>query len=189
MKTLVIAVALLLVPGIACAQDDPPRPKPVAPATVPAAGPEANIYNTALGEGWENWSWAKTELSSDAGVKKPIMVDAQGYQGLYLHHAPFSTAPYRGVSMLIQSVGGDAEVRIIAIADGKPIPDGGKMGADGQPQAMMKVVTVKPGGWTQVVVPLKQLGADSKTIDGFWVQNNSGQPAPHFYVADIALKP
>jgi hypothetical protein len=190
MKALVIAVALLLVPGAAWAQDDPPRPKPPKPVEVPPPGPEAGVYNMALGPGWENWSWAKTELSVDIGsAKKPIMVDAQGYQGLYLHHAAFSTAPYNGVSMLIQSVGGDAEVRIIAIADGKPIPDGTKVGADGQPQAMMKVVTVKPGGWTQVVIPLKQLGAENKTIDGFWVQNNSGQPAPHFYVADVALNP
>lgn len=184
MKSLIAAGALLLASTPAFAQTAPAA----APAT-PVADNVATVYDKALGQGWENWSWAKTELSADIGsARKPIMVDAQGYQALYLHHAPFSTQPYRGLSMLIQVVGGEAEVRVILIADGKPIADGTKMGADGQPEPMMKVIKLKPGGWTQVQVGLDQLGAMNKTIDGIWVQNNSGTPAPHFYVADIAFK-
>jgi hypothetical protein len=189
MKSLIAATAaLLLVPGVAPAQETP-APKP-ATATAPAVEPLATVYDKALGPGWQNWSWAKTDLSVDIGSPRmPIMIDAQGYQALYLHHPSFSTAPYRGLSMLLQVVGGDAEVRIIAIADGKPIPDGDKKGADGQPQPLMKIVSLKPGGWKSVQIPLNQLGAANRNIDGFWVQNNSGQPAPHIYVADIALKP
>ena len=37
--------------------------------------------------------------------------------------------------------------------------------------------------------PLAELGADNRTIDGIWVQNNSGGDAPTFYAADIALEP
>ncbi|MEI9927758.1 MAG: hypothetical protein WDN44_08715 [Sphingomonas sp.] len=161
-------------------------------ATAPAVAPEplATVYDKALGPGWENWSWAKTELSADIGsAKMPIMADAKGYEGVYLHHAPFSTAPYRGLSLLIQVVGGNAQVRVIAIAGGKPIPDGAKLGADGQPQPKMKLVALVPGGWKQVVVPLGDLGADNTVIDGIWVQNDSAQPAPHFYIADVAFKP
>ena len=188
MKKLAAAAALLLAPATAFAQTAPAAP--AAPAAAPAVEPLATVYDKALGPGWQNWSWAKTELSADIGsARMPIMVDAQAYQGLYLHHAPFSTAPYRGISMLIQVVGGEAEVRVIAIADGKPIPDGVKIGADGQPQPMMKIVKLKPGGWTQVQFGLDQIGAMNKTIEGFWVQNNLGTPAPHFYVADIVLKP
>jgi hypothetical protein len=189
MKTSIAAAALLLAPATAFAQTAPAAPAPAAPAA-PSVEPLATVYDKALGPGWENWSWAKTELSADIGsARMPIMVDAQGYQALYLHHAAFSTKPYRGLSMLLQVVGGDAEVRVIAIADGKPIPDGDKKGADGQPLPLMKVIPLKPGGWKQVQIPLVQLGAADRNIDGFWVQNNSGQPAPHIYVADIALKP
>ncbi|MCW3834971.1 hypothetical protein ACFQ1E_02080 [Sphingomonas canadensis] len=169
--------------------DVPNKPKP-AKAEAPAAGPEATVYDNALGPGWENWSWAATELSVDTGTaRKPIRVEAKGYQGLYLRHAPFSTAPYRGISMLIQVVGGEAEVRVIAIADGKPIPDPAKPAQNNEPTPRMKLVALKPGGWTKVVVPLDTLGAKDRTIDGFWVQNNSGADAPKFYVADVQLMP
>ena len=184
MKILIAAAALTLAATPAFAQTTP------APAAAPAADSVATVYDKALGAGWENWSWAKTELSADIGsARMPIMIDAQAYQALYLHHDSFSTKPYRGISMLLQVVGGPAEVRVMAIADGKPIPDGDKKGADGQPLPLMKVISLTPGGWKQVQIPLAQLGAADRNIDGFWVQNNSSQPAPHIYAADIALKP
>lgn len=181
MKSLIAAAALLLVPAAAMAQ--------TTPAPAPAADPAATIYDKALGTGWQNWSWAKTELSADIGSpRKPIMVEAQGYQALYLHHEPFSAAPYRAISMLIQSVGGEAEVRVMAFANGKPIPDGAKVGADGKPEAKSKLIKVAPGGWTKVLIPFGELGIVKGTmIDGFCVQNSKGEPAPHLYVADIML--
>src|SRR5690242_12457702 len=181
MKSLIAAAALLLVPAAAMAQ--------TTPAPAPAADPVATIYDKALGAGWQNWSWAKTELSVDIGTPRmPIKVEAEGYQALYLHHEPFSAAPYRAISMLIQSVGGEAEVRVLAFANGKPIPDGAKVGADGKPLPKMKIIKVVPGGWTKVMVPFEELGITKTTmLDGFGVQNNKGEPAPHLYVADIML--
>ena len=185
MKSLIVAAALLFAPTAALPQATP------APAAAPAAAadPIATIYDKALGAGWENSSSAKTELSVDIGsARKPIKIEAEGYQALILHHAPFSAAPYRGISMLIQSVGGPAEVRVIAIANGKPIPDGAKLGADGQPLPRMKIIKLVPGGWTKVLIPLDELGVGERTtIEGFWVQNTKGEPAPHLYVADIML--
>lgn len=177
-----IAAALLFVPATAMSQ--------TTPAPAPAADPIATIYDKALGSGWQNWSWAKTELSVDIGnARMPIKVEAQGYQALFLHHAPFSAAPYRGISMMIQAVGGEAEVRVIGIANGKPIADTAKPGADGQPGLKARVIKVVPGGWTRVLIPFDELGiAKDMTIEGFWVQNNKGEPAPNLYVADIMLK-
>ncbi|MES2441683.1 MAG: hypothetical protein V4574_02550 [Pseudomonadota bacterium] len=181
MKTLIAAAALLLTATPALAQ--------TAPAAAPAADSVATIYDKALSPGWENWSWAKTELSADIGsARMPIMMDAQAYGGLYLHHAPFSTAPYRALSMLIQVVGGPAKVRVMVTVGGKAIPDGDKM-EGGQPVNKMKLVTLAPGGWTQILVPLGVLGAENVTADGIMVMNDSGEPAPHIYVADIAFKP
>jgi hypothetical protein len=175
MKIMFAAAALLLAPGTVFAQTAP--------------DPVATVYDKALSPGWENWSWAKTELSADIGsARMPIMVDAQGWGGLYLHHAPFSTAPYRGLHMLIQVVGGEAQVRVLLTVGGKDIPDGDKM-EGGQPVAKYKLVPLKPGGWTEVMIPLSVLGGENVTIDGIKVMNHSGQPAPHIYVADIAFKP
>lgn len=175
MKFLIAAAALLLSPVAAFAQ----------------AAPEAGmtVYDKALSPGWENWSWAKTELSADIGsARMPIKVEAQGYGGLFLHHAPFSTTPYRGLRMLMQVVGGEVTVRVMVTVAGKPIPDGDKT-EYGQPMMMMKRVTLKPGGWTEVVIPLGVLGAENKEIDGIQVMNDGGQQAPNFYVADISFRP
>lgn len=185
MKSLIAAAALLFVPAVAMAQAAPAP----APAPAPAADPAATIYNKALGDGWQNWSWAKTELSVDIGNPRlPIKVEAQGYQALFLHHAPFSAAPYRGISMLIQSVGSEADLVVIAFANGNPIPDGTKVGADGKPEAMKKAIKVLPGGWTRVLIPFGELGVTKATmLEGFAVQNSKGEPAPNLYVADIML--
>jgi len=175
MKLLFTAAALLLSPVAAFAQ--------AAPDTAGV------VYDKALSPGWENWSWAKkVELSSDNGAHKPILIEAQGYGGLFLHHAPFSTAPYRGLHLLMQPVGGEVTVRVMVTVAGKPIPDGDKM-EYGQPLMMMKRVTVKPGGWMEVIIPLSVLGAENKEIDGVQVMNDSGEPAPQFFVADISFKP
>lgn len=183
MKSLIAAGALLVTSVPAFAQTTP------AAAAAPIADNVATVYDKALGQGWENWSWAKTELSADIGsARMPIMMDAQAYGGLFLHHAPFSTAPYRGLSMLIQVVGGPAKVRVMVTVDGKAIPDGDKM-EGGQPVAKMKLVSLEPGGWKQVLVPLSALGAENITADGIMVMNDSNQPAPHIYVADISFKP
>jgi hypothetical protein len=183
MKSLIVAGALMLATTPAFAQTAAPA------VAAPAADNVATVYDKALGAGWQNWSWAKTELSADIGsARMPIMVDAQGYGGLYLHHDAFSTAPYRALSMLIQVVGGPAKVRVMVTVGGKPVPDGDKM-EGGQPVAKMKLVTLAPGGWTQVLIPLGTLGADKVTADGIQVMNDSGDPAPHIYVADIVFKP
>jgi hypothetical protein len=151
------------------------------PASQPApATGLANIYGSALGEGWQNWSWAKTELSVElnGSSRKPILVDPQaGWQALYLHHDAFDTTPYRGISMLLhgRSVGGQ-KLKIVAIADGKPIDEAGHP------------VTLTANGWTQVVVPLDKLGAANRTIDGFWIQNATPDPIPYFYAAEIKLE-
>ncbi|RYE01929.1 MAG: hypothetical protein EOP61_09855, partial [Sphingomonadales bacterium] len=95
MKFLIAAIALLAAPA-AFAQTDAgdvaAKPKPVAPAVAPVDPVLANIYTNALGEGWQNWSFATVELSVDVGsARKPIKVSADGYKALYLHHAAFNT--------------------------------------------------------------------------------------------------
>lgn len=177
MKLLIAAAAALAaIPASAMAQTTP----------APAADPIATVYDKELGPGWQNWSWATVELSADAGAHKPIKVEAKGWQALYLHHEAFDTTPYRGITMLLQSTGGDATYRIVAIVDGKPVIDP-KTATSSDPQPLGHVVTVSPGGWKQVQVSLLDLGVDKARIDGFWIQNATGQDAPPLYVADVTL--
>jgi len=136
-----------------------------------------SIYDTALGAGWENWSWAKTALSIDLGgsARKPIRVEAAPWAALYLHHAPFSTTGYKMLELLIQGTVPDREVRVFLLTDGKVNGEG-------------KLVKFSNTGWTQVQVPLVTLASDDKMVDGFWVQNASGTDLPKFYVTEIKLQ-
>lgn len=136
-----------------------------------------SIYDTALGAGWENWSWAKTELSVPLGgsTRKPIRVEAAPWAALYLHHAAFSTQGYKTLELLVQGSVPDREVRVFLLTDGKVNGEG-------------KLVKLSNTGWTKVVVPLVTLGAEDAMIDGFWVQNASGTDLPKFYVTDIRLQ-
>lgn len=165
-----LIVALMLVLPVANAANLPPPEMP-APAAQPIS-----VYDIQLGEGWENWSWAKTELSLSltGSARKPIKVEAEGWQALYLHHAPFNTAGLRKLNLLIQGSVPDREVRIFMLAEGKPIGEG-------------KLVKFGNGGWTRVEVPLVTLGAEDKVVDGIWVQNSSDAVLPKFYVTEITI--
>ncbi|MDF3020531.1 MAG: hypothetical protein K0Q92_1834 [Steroidobacteraceae bacterium] len=64
--------------GAAAAEDASPVVAPAQPVTV---------YDTALAPDWENWSWAKAELSIELGgsPRRPIKVVAGPWEALYLH--------------------------------------------------------------------------------------------------------
>lgn len=171
----VAGIAALGIAQAAIAEDQA-EAAPEAAAPAPAAEP-MNIFVNELGAGWEDQSWASAELGIDIGSsRKPIRVEAGPWQALYLHHAPFSTAGYRKLSLLIQSAPpGGQPVRIIAVGDGKPLDETGH------------VVTLATGGWTKVEIPLATLKAENATIDGLWVQNGTGEALQPFYVSDIVL--
>ena len=173
MKALVAAAAALLIPAAASAQTNS------APAA-PAADSVANIYGTTLGPGWQKWEWDKTtaELSVEltGSARKPIKVQPGPWGALYLHHDPFDTTPYRGISFLIQVVGAPMKVQVMGLVGGKPV--------DGK----AKVIELAPGGWKKVEFALGDIGADKVMLDGLWFQNFSAEPGPAFYITEIALK-
>jgi hypothetical protein len=151
----------------AAADDARPAAEPTQPMTV---------YDTALAPGWENWSWAKAELSIELGgsPRRPIKIVAGPWEALYLHRAAFSTTGLKRLSFLIQGSVPDREVRVFAISDGKPVGEG-------------KLLKIGNTGWTDVQVPLATLGVEDRMIDGIWVQNASATELPKFYVTDIKL--
>jgi len=155
---------------------------PAAAAQAPAQMPdiamqEVMVYDTALAPGWQNWSWAKAELSAEVkgSARKPIKVEAGPWQALYLHHDAFSTTGLRKLSLLIQGSAPDGQVRIFALAEGKPLGEG-------------YLLKLSNTGWTLVEQPLATLGAEDKMIDGIWVQNATGSDLPKFYVTEIKLQ-
>src|SRR5258708_2442879 len=59
------------------------------------------VYDNALENGWQNWSWATTNLSNPSPTHSgadSIQVVAAAYQALYLHHAAFDSSPFVSLS-------------------------------------------------------------------------------------------
>lgn len=164
---LLVATSFIIGTQFAAAED-------VKPAA--ASSHAMPVYDTALAPGWENWSWAKAELSIELGgsPRRPIRIVAGPWEALYLHHAPFSTNGLKMLSLLIQGSVPNREVRLFAISEGKPVGEG-------------KLVKITNSGWTEVKVPLATLGVEDKMIDGLWVQNASATELPKFYVTDISF--
>jgi hypothetical protein len=175
------AIALAFSVSISGAAAAQPPAQPAAPAAPAIPAGAQSIYGTALADGWSDWSWAKTTLSLElsGSARRPIKAEAGPWQAIYLHHAPFATAAYRGLHFLIQGAApGGQQIAVVAIAGGKPIPD------------KAKTLKLAAGGWTEVRVPLAQLGAANATIDGLWFQNASAEAAPApFYVTEVYLEP
>lgn len=164
-------VASLFAASNALAQTLPPAETTVIPLPV-----QMPVYDTSLAPGWQNWSWAKADLSIEipSSTRRPIRVVAGPWQALYLHHDPFSTAGMTKLSMLIQGSAAEGEVRILALIEGKPVGEG-------------KLVKLGNAGWTKVVVPLATLNVEDKMIDGLWVQNATDADLPKFYVTEIKI--
>ena len=171
----IVRTALLMAATFAIGAPGAAAAEEAKPAQV-IATPPMTVYDTALGAGWENWSWAKSELSVELGgsARRPIRAVAGPWEAIYLHHAPFSTTGLKRLNLLVQGSVPDREVRLFLIVDGKPVGEG-------------KLVKLSNTGWTEVKVPLVTLGVEDQMIDGIWVQNASATELPKFYVTDIKL--
>jgi hypothetical protein len=166
----------VLVVGTLFAGDNAVAQSTLPPADAIPLPAQMQVYDTALSPGWQNWSWAKTELSIEVNgsTRRPILVEAGPHQALYLHHSPFSTKGMTKLSLLIQGSAPDGEVRIFALIDGKVANEG-------------RLVKLGNTGWTLVVTPLATLGVEDKLIDGIWVQNAKDADLPKFYITEIKI--
>ena len=131
-------------------------------SALPAFAAEPFVaYDDELKNGWQNWSWAKTELSVPAGGAKPIKVEGDPWTALALGHEPFSTAPYSKLTFFVNGgLAGGQNLAIKALVDGKPVDSN-------------CVITLKAKSWQPASIALKDFAADNKTINGIWFQGQA----------------
>jgi hypothetical protein len=132
-------------------------------------------FDDELKNGFQNWSWAKTQLSVPAGSGKAIRVEGDPWSALVLHHDPFSTEGYTKLTFVINGgKDGGQPLMIKATAGGKVIESNYAI----QPKAKT---------WAVVEVPLKDINAVGKTIDGISWQAQ-GDPYTAYYIARIQFE-
>lgn len=151
-----------------------------------AARADQTLYDDALRNGWENWSWCTTDFAArdrvHSGENSIRVTYTDGWQGFYLHISGIDGSRYTALSFWIH--GGDMDGRQIQVA--------GVIDNAGQPSVPLDRYiaggSVSGAEWRQVVIPLADLRvADSNRFNGFWLMDSSGSAQPSFYLDDILL--
>lgn len=134
------------------------------------------IYDDALAEGWQSWSWSgRYDFASEDPVHSggaAIAAEAEAYGALSLHRdEPFSAGALRFWVM-----GSAPPLAVILEADGE--------GHTSDPLDLFDVAELDSEAWTEVVIDLSRFGDHAWTrVDVF---NNGGEPTT-FHLDDIEL--
>ena len=151
-------------------------------AAFAAVAQDQVVYDNALENGWQDYSWATVSFVNTtpvhAGSDSISVVDpTTQYEAFYLHHNAFDDSAYQSLSFWIYPTkSGSNQLLVQATLSGT-----------GQTVIDLSFTAVQAKAWQQITLSLASLGVANKTnFDGFWIQNITGA-ALTFYVDDIAL--
>jgi len=133
------------------------------------------IYDDVMQPGWDNWSWAKVELSVPTGGAKPIKVQGDPWSALALHHEPFSTKGYTSLVFYVNGgVDGGQAISVKLMVGGKPLD-------------ASYLVTPKTKAWAIAKIPLQDIDGVDKMIEGIYFQAQDKAYKP-YYVTKIQFE-
>ncbi|MEM7338858.1 MAG: glycoside hydrolase family 44 protein [Actinomycetota bacterium] len=145
---------------------------------VSAADETIVIYDDGLAPGFQNWSWGTVAIDSTAEVASgsaAMQAELGSWEALYLSAPSTVSLPPAGDLRFSVHGGSNAsaalQVQLIS-------PGGG--------QGPAVAVTPTAGQWTDVVIPLSELGAPS-TIEGIWWQEAEGGALAAVHVDDVRI--
>jgi len=141
------------------------------------------IYDDALENGWQNWSWATVNLANTSPVHSgsySISVTANNnpsnWQALYLDISAMNTSGFTNLNFWIDG----------GASGGQQVQVQGLLGSAAQ--SAVQIGPLPTNSWRQVTLSLSALGvANQANFTGFWLQAEGGSPVPTFYVDDISL--
>ncbi|HEX4966045.1 MAG TPA: glycoside hydrolase family 44 protein [Thermoanaerobaculia bacterium] len=159
----------------------------LALAGAPAGAAVQTVYDNALQNGWQDWSWAVHNLSQTAVHQSaPSAIswepDSVGgdWKGIYFHSNPGAADPavagFTAVRFWINGNGGHQAVRLVIYRNDAEIGS--------------KDLTPLPNVWTQMTVTWADLGiATTGSFDGIIFQTNTPGAADQAtaYVDDLEL--
>jgi alpha-L-arabinofuranosidase len=137
------------------------------------------VFNDALINGWQNWSWATVNPANSSPVHsgtRSISVIAGAWQAIYLHHDAFDSS---GLTDLVFWIHGGS-------SGGQRLQVQGLL--NGTAQSAVSLSPLTANSWQKITISLASLGVANKpNMDGFWIQDQSGSSQPTFYLDDISL--
>jgi len=156
----------------------------LALAASPAFAAVQTVYDNALRNGWQDWSWAAHNLSHTGTWQsapssiswEPDAVNGD-WQGIYFHSdtgtADPRTADFSAIRFWINGANGHQAVRIAVYSNNAEV---------GQ-----KDLTPLPNAWTQVTLTWADLGVTAASFDGIVFQANANANQAAAYVDDLEL--
>jgi len=167
------------------------------------ASSPATIYDGKLQNGWESYGWAKVLDMADTKHAQPgqtacIRAIPNGYEAIYLHHAPLIPEGYDRLTFYVN--GGDTGGQVISLhtlfpeVKSSPSPSAqtsdattaaaGKMGENASYGMLLSPLPAHR--WRAVTVKLADFGIrGQQKMIGIWLQNMNANKVPEFYVSDI----
>lgn len=143
------------------------------------AGAQANvpIYTGYLVNGFQDYGWATLNWSATFGGSNCVSVlNTTNYQAVYFGHGIFNTTPYSPLDFWINggSSGGQQVQAVGAL--------------NGSAPAYYQLGKLATNTWQHFTIPLSSLdAADATNCTGFWIQGDSKDPQPVFYVCNVQL--
>ena len=138
------------------------------------------LYTDHLVNGFQDWSWGAPNLANNSPVhsgSSSVSLNGTAWNvALSLNHSGFDSSPYTNVSLWANGgASGGQILRLYLHVNG----------ADG-PGTNLPALSANT--WTQLIVPLTALGADSKTnLERVTLQLTSNGATNTFYLDDIQL--
>ncbi|MCE7986860.1 MAG: hypothetical protein DYG89_37275 [Caldilinea sp. CFX5] len=138
---------------------------------------DSPIYTDALAAGWQDWSWDTTRNAANtqpvhSGTKSYAVDHTAAWGGFYLRAEPaINTAGFTHLRFWLHGgATGGQQIRILLNEDDTKI----------------KLVTATANAWTQVDLPLADLGSPA-TINAIYWQDVNGGAQAVYYLDDISL--
>ncbi len=149
-----------------------------------AASRTTNLYHDALATGVRDYSSAAHGLAQSVVAKSGKAIAFDPDRRLALYFAPSVGIDAASVSALTLwvngGISGGQRIRVALFVDGV-VGEGVDLGAYTSGGA------IASGRWEQVTIPLADMDAAGKVIEGLWLQDESGGDQAVLYLDDIAF--
>jgi Glycoside hydrolase family 44 len=149
-------------------------------ANAPLGAATVTVYDNALRNGWQDWSWATHNLAQTTvhqSAPNAVSWEPDAWQGIYFHSNPGAADPavagFEGLRFWINGAGGNQAARLVIYRNDAEIGS--------------KDLTPLPSTWTQRTVTWAELGVTAAAFDGIVFQANTAGNQAAAYVDDVEL--
>ncbi len=156
-------------------------------APLSAMAQSITIYADALGNGWQNWSWATVNFNSTNPVRTgqfAISMEPDGFEGLYFASpgSVHSFADYSGLRLWVHGGAGSNQSLRLTFQLGQTVVF---------ERPLNQIVSggaIAAGQWREVFQPFSGAGAPVGTFDGVILQDLTGANQSAIHVDDVVLE-